>query len=109
MEDAVEDLLASELALGCRVITLALQGGSEFDGSNEEAAGFTDGLEVAVHLDGPRAVAVTEHAAVHLVAQFAHFVAFVVAVQVTGVVVERFNLLGDSEVLVGDGLVAMWA
>ena len=66
------------------VVALALQGGAEFDGGDEEAAGFADGFEVAVHLDGSGAVAVAEHAAVHLGAEFAHFVAFVVGWRVGG-------------------------
>ena len=51
VEDAVEDLLPSDLALGGGVVALPLQGGSEFDGGDEEAAGFADRFEVAVHLD----------------------------------------------------------
>ena len=66
---------------------------------------LADGLEVAVHLDGAGAVAVAEHAAVHLGAEFAHLGAFVVGGELAGLVVEGFDLLGDGEVLVGDGLV----
>ena len=37
--------------------------GAELDGGDEEAAGFADGFEVAVHLDGSSAVAIAKHAA----------------------------------------------
>ena len=87
------------------VVALALQGGAELDGGDEEGAGFADRLEVAVHLDGAGAVAVAEHAAVHLGAELAHLGAFGVGGQLAGLVVEGFDLLGDREVLVGDGLV----
>jgi hypothetical protein len=87
------------------VVALPLQGGSEFDGGDEEAAGFADGFEVAVHLDGSSAVAVAEHAAVHLGAEFAHLVALVVVGESAGLIVEGLDLLGDGEVLVGHGLV----
>jgi hypothetical protein len=43
---------------------VVVEGGAELDGGDEEAAGFADGFEVAVHLDGSCAVAVAEHAAV---------------------------------------------
>ena len=68
------------------VVALPLQGGAELDGGDEEAAGFADGFEVAVHLDGSGAVAVAEHAAVHLGAEFSHLVAFVVAGEFGGAV-----------------------
>jgi hypothetical protein len=105
VEDAVEDLLSADLALTGGVVTLSLQGGSELDGGDEEAAGFADGLEVAVHLDRSSAVPVAEHAPVHLSAKFAHFAAFVIAGELAGLAVECFDLLGDGEGLVGDGLV----
>jgi hypothetical protein len=74
-------------------------------GGDEDAAGFADGLEVAVHLDRSSAVPVAEHAPVHLSAKFAHFAAFVIAGELAGLAVECFDLLGDGEGLVGDGLV----
>jgi len=43
--------LSAELALGGGVVALALQGGSEFDGGDEEGAVFADGFEVAVQFD----------------------------------------------------------
>jgi hypothetical protein len=71
-EEAVEDFLTPDLPLGGGVVTLLLQSGAELDGGDEEAAGFTDGLEVTAHLDRSCAVAVAEHPLVHLVAQLAH-------------------------------------
>ena len=41
----------------------------------------------------------------HLGAQLAHLAAFVVAGKLAGLAVKGFDLLGDGEVLVGDGLV----
>ena len=67
-----------DLSLVLGVVALGLQGGSELDGGDEEGAAFADRLEVAVGLDGPGAVAVAEHSAVHLCAELAHFAAFVV-------------------------------
>ena len=78
LEEAVEDALPAELAFALGVVALGLEGGAELDGGDEEGAGLADGLEVAVHLDGPGAVAVAEHAAVHLGAQAPHLVALVV-------------------------------
>src|ERR1700756_3876022 len=75
------------------------RGGPEFDGGDEEVARFADGFEVAVHLDRPCAVAVAEHASVHLGAQLAHLAAFVVAGKLVGLAIEGFDLLGDGEVL----------
>jgi len=40
---------------------------------------------------------------VHFGAEFAHLVALVVAGQSAGLIVECFDLLGDSEVFVGEG------
>ena len=60
---------------------------------------------MAVHFDGACAVAVAEHAPVHLAAELAHFGAFVIALELAGLAVERFDFLGDGEVLIGDGLV----
>ncbi len=84
---------------------MPLQGGPGLDGGDEEAAGFADGLEVAVHLDRSGAVAVAEHAAVHLGAELAHLAAFVVGGELGRLAVECFDLLGNGEVLLGDGLV----
>src|SRR5689334_15156676 len=103
VEQTVEDLGATELALGGGVLALLAQRRAELDGGDEEGAALADGLEVAVHSDGACAVAVAEHAAVHLAAQLAHLGAFVVAGELAGLVVEGFDLLGDGEVLLGDG------
>ncbi|HUO39208.1 MAG TPA: hypothetical protein VMU34_15835 [Mycobacterium sp.] len=81
------------------------RGGPEFDGGDEEVARFADGFEVAVHLDRPYAVAVAEHATVHLGAKLAHLAAFVVAGKLIGLAIEGFDILGDGEVLAGDGVV----
>jgi hypothetical protein len=86
-QQAVEDLLAAQLALGVGVVALALQGGAELDGGLEERARLADRLEVAVQSDGSGAVAVAEHAVVHLGAQLAHLGALGVAGQRLGVVV----------------------
>ena len=105
VEQAVEDFLAADLALAGGVVALPLQGGSELDGGDEEAAGFADRLEVAVHVDRSSAVAVAEHASVHLGAELAHLPAFVVGGELAGLAVEGLDFLGDGEVFVGDGLV----
>ncbi|ELB92711.1 phage integrase family protein [Rhodococcus wratislaviensis IFP 2016] len=104
-EQSVEDLLSAELALVRGVVALCLQGGSELDGGLEECAGFADGFEVAVETHGAGAVAVAEHPPVHLGTKFAHLGALVVGGQFAGCIVERFDLLRDGEVLVGDGAV----
>jgi site-specific recombinase XerD len=104
-EEAVEDLLATHLSFGGGVVALALQGGPELDGRLEERARLADRLEVAVETDGPGAVAVAEHPLVHLGAQLAHLGTLSVGGQFPWGVVERFDLLGDREVLVGDGAV----
>ena len=104
-EQSVEDLLATELSFVDGVVSLGLQGGAELDGALEEGAGLTDRFEVTVQPDWSGAVAVAEHAAVHLGAQPAHFGAFGVGGQFFGGVVERFDLLADGEVLVGDGAI----
>ena len=54
------------------VVALAQQGGPEFDAGLEEGAGFADGLEGAVQLGRPGAVAVAGHPVV-LAAQPGHF------------------------------------
>ena len=92
-------------ALSGGVVALPLQGGPELDGSDEEAAGLADRFEVAVHFNGAGAVAVAEHAAVHLGTELAHFAALVIGGELAGLAVEGFDLLGDGEVFVGDGLV----
>jgi len=62
---------------------------------------------VAVELDGAGAVAVAEHAAVHLAAELAHLGALVGGGEFRGLsgVVEGLDFLGDVEVLLGDGAV----
>jgi hypothetical protein len=104
-EQSVEDLLAAELSFVGGVVALGLQGGAELDGGLEEGAGLADRFEVAVQPDRSGAVAVAEHAAVHLGAQPAHLGAFGVGGKFFRGVVERFDLLADGEVLVGDGAV----
>ena len=104
-EESVEDLLSGDLALVLGVVSLGLQGGSELDCGDEEGAAFADRLEVTVGLDGPGAVAVAEHPPVHLAAEFAHLAALVVSRELARLSVERFDFLGDVEVLLGDGLV----
>src|SRR5918911_2045720 len=69
LQEPVEDLLAADLALAFGVLALLLEGGAELDGGDEEGAALADGLEVAVHLDRAGAVAVAEHAPVHLAAE----------------------------------------
>src|SRR5271166_6583606 len=54
---------------------------------------------------GSGAVAVAEHAAVHLDTELAHFGAFGVGGQCAWLVVEGFDLFADGEVFVGDGAV----
>ncbi len=104
-EEPVEDLLSADLALVGGVVALALEGGPELDGGLEERARFADRLEVAVEADGPGAVAIAEHAAVHLGAEFAHLGSLGVGGQFPRSVVESLDLFGDREVLVGDGAV----
>jgi len=104
-EEAVEDLLPGELSLVFGVVSLGLRCWPELDRGDEEGAGSADRLEVTVGLDGSGAVAVAEHAAVHLAAQFAHLGALVVAGQLAWLAVERFDFLGDAEVLLGNGFV----
>jgi hypothetical protein len=60
---------------------------------------------MAVELDGSRAVAVAEHAAVHLAAELRHLAALGLGRELFGLVVKRFHLLADLEVLVGYGAV----
>ena len=73
MEEVVEDFLATGLAFVGGVVALAAQRWFELDGGDEEVAGLADRFEVAVDLDGSGAVAVAEHALVHLGAEFAYF------------------------------------
>lgn len=81
------------LALLGGVVSLAVEGWFELDGGDEERAGLADRLEVAVHFGGSSAVAVAEHAAVHLGAEPAHLAAFVVSGKLAWLAVERFDLL----------------
>jgi integrase len=104
-EQSVEHFLTAELSFFGGVVALCLQGRAEFDGGLEESAGFADGFEVAVQADGPGAVAVAEHPAVHLDTQLAHFSAFGLGGQCAWLVVEGFDLFADGEVFVGDGAV----
>ena len=60
---------------------------------------------MAVHADGPGAVTVAEHPAVHFAAESAHFRSLVLARKAVGLVVKGFNLFGNGEVFVGDCLV----
>ncbi len=66
VEEAVEDVFAGDLAFDSGVVALALEGGFELDGGDEESAGLADGFEVAVEFNGAGAVAVAEHPTVHL-------------------------------------------
>ncbi len=61
---------------------------------------------MAVHLDRSGAVAVAEHASVHLGSQLAHLPAFAVGIEAPGLVVQRFDLFGDDEELLGNGLIS---
>ena len=56
-------------------------------------------------LDGSGAVAVAEHAPAHLAAEFTHLAAFVASRDNCWVGHREPRLLGDVEVLLGDGLV----
>jgi hypothetical protein len=100
VEDAVEDLLAGDLALAGGAIALALQGSPEFDGGDEE-------VRQGTRRGSPSRPAVTatvaEHAPVQLGAQLAHFAAFVVAGKLVGLAGEGFDLLDGREIPVGGG------
>jgi hypothetical protein len=65
-------LSTPDLARGVGVVALSFQGGAELDGGLEKGARLTDRLEVAVQADWSDAVAVAEHAGVHLSSQFGH-------------------------------------
>src|SRR5712664_3381551 len=104
-KQAVEDLLTADLALSGSILALALEGWAELQSGDEERAGLADRLKMAVHLDRPGAVAVPEHAAVHLAPELAHLGAFIACRQFAWFVVEGLNLLGDDEVLVSHGLI----
>ncbi|EUA42901.1 phage integrase family protein [Mycobacterium xenopi 3993] len=104
-EQSVEHFLAAELSFLGGVVALCLQSRAEFDGGLEESARFADGFEVAVQADGSGAVAVAEHAAVHLGTELAHFGAFGVGWQCARLVVEGFDFFADGEVFVSDSAV----
>jgi integrase len=104
-EQSVEDLFPPDLALGVRVVALSLQGWAELDGGLEEGAGLADRFEVTIEADGASAVAVAEHAGVHLSPQPGHLRAFGVGGQRLWGVVEGLDLLRDGEVFLGDGAV----
>ena len=106
VEEFIEGLLSADLAFGLGVVSLAAECGCEFDGGDEAGAGFADCFVVAVEFDGSDAVAVAEQALVHFGSEFAHLVAFVVGGKLAGLVVEGFDLFGDSEVLVCNGAVS---
>jgi hypothetical protein len=101
----LSQMLDVQQRYGGSVIALAFEGGAELDGGLEEGAGLADRFEVAVEVDGAGAVAVAEHAPVHLGAQLAHLGALGVFGELARRVVECLDLLGDGEVLVGDGAV----
>ena len=92
-EESVKDALATDLALGRGVVPLALEGGSELDGGDEEGARLADRLEVAIQVDRSGAVAVAEHALVDLSSELAHLGAFGVGWELPRLVVEGFDLL----------------
>ncbi|BDB42130.1 hypothetical protein IWGMT90018_25760 [Mycobacterium kiyosense] len=104
-EQPIEHFLAAELSFLGGVVALCLQSRAELDGGLEESAGFADGFEVAVQADGSGAVAVAEHAAVHLDSELAHFGAFGFGGQCSRLVVEGFDFFADGEVFVGDSTV----
>ena len=100
-EESVEDFLWGYLALVLGIVALYLQNGPELDRGHEEDAELADRLEVAVDLDGPGAVAISEHSPVHLAAEFAPVAAFVVSRELARLYVERFDMFRDLEVLLG--------
>jgi hypothetical protein len=51
LEEAVEDLLSTDLSLVVGVVSLGLQGGPELDGGDEEGAALADRFEVAIGID----------------------------------------------------------
>src|SRR5207249_956911 len=92
-EQAVEDALAADLALGRGIVPLAEQDRRELGRGHEVAARLADRLEVAVELDRAGAVAVAEHAAVHLAAELGHLAALGLGGELLGPVVEGLDLL----------------
>ena len=78
LEEAVEDLLSTDLSLVVGVVSLGLQGGPELDCGDEEGAALADRFEVSVGLDRAGAVAVAEHVLVHLAAEFAYLAVFLI-------------------------------
>jgi hypothetical protein len=63
-------------------------------------------LEVAVQLHWSSAVAISEHAAIHLLSELGHLGSFVLGWQPLRLVVEGLNLLADLEALVGHSTVS---
>jgi len=59
-------------------------------------------LEVTVQADRSGAVAVAEHPLAHLTAEFDHLGSLGVGGQLSGLVVQGFDLFADGETLVGD-------
>ncbi len=101
-EKTVEEVGAVGLVVVGGVAALALQGGSELYAGLEEGAGFADGFEGAVEFGWSGAVAVAEQAEM-LSAQPAHPRSRHVGGEGFALSVKGFDLLGDGEVLVGDG------
>src|SRR3954454_7712340 len=88
-EQPVKDALAADLALGRGVVTLPLKDWRELAGGHEKGARLADRFEMAVQLTRAGAVAIAEHAAIHLATELGHFAAFVLRRQLLGLVVER--------------------
>jgi len=106
LDELVEDGGAFGLAVVAGVVALALEGGPEFDGGLEVAAGFAGGFHPAVELDGAGAQSVAEHAGVCFAAQFCHAGGLVVGRQLQLLAVERVDFLADGLALVGDNAVS---
>ena len=105
--ECAEDFQVGGLADGVTVVlrvgVLGFELVPEFYGGCEEGAGFTDCLVAAAEVAGAGAVAVAEQAACGLGVEPLHVRAGGMSGQRVRGVVEGFDLLGDGEVLVGDG------